>query len=62
MFAFVKKFRETNVKIRIGEQICKKLLANVGNVEELVETNYSQVRIWWEDALIAQRSYQNPEG
>ena len=83
----MKKFREANVKVRIGEQeyeiwtaaarppairaqdrsltlavqICKKLLVNVGNVEELVETNYSQGRIWWEDALIAQRSYQNPE-
>ena len=87
MFAFVKKFRETNVKVRIGDQdyeiwtaaarppatraqdrsltmavqICKKLLANVGNVEELVGTRCSQGRIWWEDALIAQRSYQNPE-
>ena len=87
MFAFVKRFRESNVKIRIGEQeyeiwtaaarppairaqdrsvtlavqVCKKLLAKVGNVEELIEVNYSQGRIWWEDALIAQRSYQNPE-
>ena len=32
-----------------------------GNVEEMIETNYSQGRVWWDDALIAQRSYSNTE-
>ena len=53
--------RAQDRSLTLAVQICKKLLANVGNAEELVETNYSQGRIWWEDVLIAQRSYQIPE-
>ena len=87
MFAFVKRFCDANVRVKIGDQeyeiwtlaarppairaqdrsltlavqICKNLLVNVGSAEELVETNYSQGRIWWEDFPSAQRSYSNPE-
>ena len=53
--------RAQDRSLTLAVQICKKLLANAGNAEEIVETNYSQGRIWWDDALIAQRSYQNPE-
>ena len=53
--------RAQDRSLTLAVQICKKFLATLGNAEEIIETNYSQGRTRWEDALIAQRSYQNPE-
>ena len=42
--------------------VLKKVLGKVGDVETMIETNYSQGRIWWGESFGgAQRSFQNPE-
>ena len=41
--------------------VLKSVLGKVGDAETMIETNYSQGRIWWGENLVAQRSFQNPE-